>query len=130
VGPRGSQLDRHRGQARPPHGHGPVWDVALHPEATPQEAPGSVSTHDTRPFLDGDGRTGRGLLNLILARLGYAPAIIQKRERPQCLDALRATDTDHAAQRGDDGRRRSSRTWVEECLASRYDRRPGATEGS
>jgi Fic family protein len=28
------------------------------------------------PFLDGDGRTGRVILNLLLVRLGYPPAII------------------------------------------------------
>ncbi|HMO11251.1 MAG TPA: hypothetical protein PKB06_07080 [Actinotalea sp.] len=32
------------------------------------------------------------MLNLILARLGYAPAIIQKRERPRYLQALRKAD--------------------------------------
>ena len=137
------------------------------------------------PFLDGNGRTGRLLLNLILARLGYAPAIIQKRERPRYLDALRAADAGNTgplaeliartvldnlyrfvvpalagparlvpltaletkeisrlalrnaaqrgrlrAQRGDDGQWRSSRTWVEEYLASRYVRRPEATDGN
>lgn len=44
------------------------------------------------PFLDGNGRTGRLLLNLLLARLGYPPAIVQKRERSRYLDALRAAD--------------------------------------
>lgn len=34
------------------------------------------------------------------------------------------------AQRGDDGQWRSSRTWVEEYLASRYARRPETTDES
>ncbi|MGH8999530.1 MAG: Fic family protein [Acidimicrobiia bacterium] len=44
------------------------------------------------PFLDGNGRTGRLLLNLVLVRLGYAPAIIYKRDRSKYLNALRAGD--------------------------------------
>jgi fido (protein-threonine AMPylation protein) len=50
------------------------------------------------PFLDGNGRTGRLLLNLVLVRLGYPPAIIYKRERNEYLGALRRAD------RGDCGR--------------------------
>lgn len=49
------------------------------------------------PFLDGNGRTGRLVLNLVLVRLGYPPAVIQKRERPRYLDAL------HRADEGDPG---------------------------
>ncbi len=121
----------------------PVWGVAPHPDATPEESPGNFRRHDihpfpggmrppsfalieprlrdwlervndtptagghpierlaeihagfeqVHPFLDGNGRTGRLLLNLVLARLGYAPAIIQKRERPRYLQALRAADS-------------------------------------
>ena len=44
------------------------------------------------PFLDGNGRAGRLLLNLVLVRLGYAPAIIYKRDRTKYLNALRAAD--------------------------------------
>jgi Fic family protein len=44
------------------------------------------------PFLDGNGRAGRLLLNLLLVRLGYAPAIIYKRDRTKYLNALGAAD--------------------------------------
>jgi Fic family protein len=44
------------------------------------------------PFLDGNGRAGRLLLNLILVRLGYPPAIIFKRRRERYLDALDRAD--------------------------------------
>jgi hypothetical protein len=44
------------------------------------------------PFLDGNGRTGRLLTNLILVRLGYPPVIVQKRERSFYLSALDRAD--------------------------------------
>lgn len=125
----------------------PVWDVEPHPDATPEEGPGSFRRHDiapfregmtppvwpevpaevhtwlrevqtllkpTRPiaeavahaharferihpFLDGNGRVGRLVTNLLLVRLGYPPAIIYKRDRKGYLAALSRADA------GDDG---------------------------
>jgi hypothetical protein len=44
------------------------------------------------PFLDGNGRTGRLALNLMLVRTGYPPAIIYKADRANYLRALRRVD--------------------------------------
>jgi hypothetical protein len=44
------------------------------------------------PFLDGNGRAGRLVLNLLLIRLGYPPAIIYKGNRSRYLAALRRAD--------------------------------------
>lgn len=44
------------------------------------------------PFLDGNGRAGRLVLNLLLVRLRYPPAIIYKRDRSRYLAALRRAD--------------------------------------
>jgi Fic family protein len=44
------------------------------------------------PFLDGNGRVGRLLLNLVLVRLGHPPVIIFKRQRAAYLVSLQRAD--------------------------------------
>lgn len=44
-----------------------------------------VSVH---PFVDGNGRTARLLMNLILMRAGYPPAVIRKEDRKKYIDSL------------------------------------------
>ncbi len=53
------------------------------------------------PFIDGNGRVGRLLMNLLLVRLGYPPAIIQKRFRDRYLDALNRADRGDAGPLGE-----------------------------
>lgn len=49
------------------------------------------------PFRDGNGRAGRVILNLLLVRHGYPPAIVYKKDRTKYLTALDRAD------RGDSG---------------------------
>ncbi len=42
------------------------------------------------PFTDGNGRTARLLMNLLLMRAGYPPAVIRVEDRPAYYDALDA----------------------------------------
>lgn len=44
------------------------------------------------PFLDGNGRTGRLALNLIMVRLGWAPVVVLKSHRRRYLSALDKAD--------------------------------------
>jgi Fic family protein len=45
------------------------------------------------PFLDGNGRTGRLLLNLLLVRRGFVPIVIEKHRSDRYLDCLQAADS-------------------------------------
>jgi fido (protein-threonine AMPylation protein) len=75
------------------------WVVAVNALREPDEVPMPerlAQMHNSferiHPFLDGNGRTGRLLLNLILVRMGYPPAIVFKNERDIYLRAMRKAD--------------------------------------
>jgi hypothetical protein len=93
------------GMKPPPHTDVPhlvadwLTEVKRLPGVNPIAFPDTLARIHARfeqihPFLDGNGRTGRLVLNLILVRLGYPPAIVYKRERSQYLQALRRADRD------------------------------------
>lgn len=46
------------------------------------------------PFVDGNGRTARLLMNLMLLRAGYPPAVIQVQRRPQYIESLETVQRD------------------------------------
>lgn len=53
------------------------------------------------PFRDGNGRTGRLVLNLMLVRGGYPPAVIYKRDRQKYLAGLQRADAGDAGPLGE-----------------------------
>jgi Fic family protein len=59
---------------------------SLHPVAFPGEAHYRLVT--IHPFVDGNGRTARLLMNLLLLMRGYPPAIIRTRDRLAYIGAL------------------------------------------
>lgn len=67
-----------------------IWVARLH-----------AAFEQIHPFLDGNGRAGRLLLNLLLVRAGYPPAVIQKRERVRYLNALKRADRSDAEPLGE-----------------------------
>lgn len=74
----------------------PVWEVRTSQAPWPERLAEIHNQFErVHPFIDGNGRTGRLLLSLILVRLGYPPVIVLKRERPTYLSAKQKSDGEH-----------------------------------
>jgi Fic family protein len=70
-----------------------ITNGGVEARAVPAELAGIHSGFERiHPFLDGNGRAGRLILNLVLVRLGYPPAVIFKRQRDGYLDGLDRAD--------------------------------------
>ena len=67
-----------------------TWEASCHPMETFAELHGLFER--IHPFRDGNGRMGRLVLNLLLVRYGYPPAVIYKQDRNRYLKGLRRAD--------------------------------------
>lgn len=73
------------------------------------------------PFVDGNGRTARLLMNMILIRYGYPPAIIRKKDRLQYVSVLEKAQTE--------GGKDPYIAFMEKCMHRSFDLYLKAIEG-
>ena len=92
------------------HQSSPSWDIQAHMQTwaswlqaqeTEMEsvALAAIAHHklvSIHPFIDGNGRTARLIMNLVLMRAGYPPAIIARLNRQQYYRVLSQADSGNA----------------------------------
>ena len=64
----------------------------------PATAEAAIKAHERvaaiHPFEDGNGRTARLLMNLVLTKGGYPPIVIGPEQRPSYIDSMNALTVD------------------------------------
>ncbi len=73
--------------------NGAAWRSSNERHVIEEFADLHASFERIHPFRDGNGCVGRLVLNLLLVRHGYPPAVIHKSERDRYLTALRRADS-------------------------------------
>lgn len=79
-----------------------MGDFANWPSDAPNTPEAAFTAHrrlvDIHPFNDGNGRTARLLMNLILIRGGYPPIAVRPEDRAEYLRALQASQAGQGSQ--------------------------------
>jgi Fic family protein len=79
-----------------------MGDFAKWLSTAPDTPSGSFAAHrklvHIHPFNDGNGRTARLLMNLILVRGGYPPIAVRPEDRPDYIRALQQSQAGHGSE--------------------------------
>ena len=73
------------------------------------------------PFMDGNGRTGRMLMNHVLMQNGYPPLILRSKARAEYLDSLRKADKSDLKKSAIEDYSRLSQFVADEMVFSYWD---------